>query len=293
MPKSITIGPGWNEPFNDAQPTGCCTCCEKCSPDNAVRLDTCPSHCCPCPPTGDICLTFYDLGGNCGPLDGATVQLTRDAGIPFCSGTNPDNEGGAFCYYPGVYDGDCGCPGGYWKDYEKSLKDFPHEKWATPAPVTLCGSAQGGCGSGEKITISLCCCDELDSAKQGVSFEDECHGCRYQLRFEWDTWVNPPPGALWGDGDHCTCPTGYYAEKLIPPDYCAPGPGPGIFVWEMHKTECGSGIPENWKTTFELIDAVWNCSCCTGGGVDTPDCAGPTNVMIIATPLPPGSTCGW
>lgn len=292
MPKSITIGPGWNEPFKDVvAETGCCTCCNKCSPDNAVGLDTCPSHCCPCPPTGDICLTFYDLGGNCGPLDGVTMQLTREAGIPYCSGENPEViHAGELCYDPEMYTGCPVCPGEDWKNYTMSLNGWPHEKWAGSG--TFCGSDAGGCGSGERITVSLCCCDNIGAANQGVFFEDDCHGCRYQLRFKWDTWENPPPGATWYDGDYCTCPVGYYEEKLIPPEYCATY-GPEIFTWEMHKTECGSGNPDNWKTVFEIVSGVWNCSCCTGWDeTEHVGCQGPTNVRIIATPLPPGETCG-
>ena len=286
MPKKITIGPGWEEPFKDVvAETGCCTCCQPCTPTQPVALDTCPSQCCPCPPTGAICLTFYDLNspGNCPALDGLQFQLTRAEGIPFCSGSNPDNAG-LECYFPGANTGCPVCPDSDWKTYSMSLNDWPHEKWAGEG-VICDGGSPGGCGSGEDVKISLCCCDTVSSASQSVAFQDECHGCRYQLRIEWRAWYNPPPGAHWSDGDMCTCPSGYYTsmDALIPPDYCAPNAANAL-VWEMHQTQCGSGNPDNWKTVFELHDSVWNCSCCAGGGVDTPLCNGPTDIRIIATP---------
>ena len=281
MPKTITIGPGWEEPYSTGEL--CCTCCNKCTETSPVGLNSCPSHCCPCPPTGDICLTFYDLGSNCAGLDGAQFQLTRESGIPFCSGNPNGVIGGMQCYYPSVYTGCNNCPDDDWRNYEKTLLDYPHEKWA--GTQTICDGDSGGCGSGERITISLCCCDTPSSAAQGPNFEDDCHGCRYQLRFEWHTWYNPPPGAYWGAGNFCTCPSGYYTsmDALIPPEYCSPDSA-NVFTWPMHKTECGSGNPDNWKTVFEITSGVWNCSCCTGDGVDTPNCLGMTNVRVIATP---------
>lgn len=303
--KTIQIGPGYGSPYASGSGDTCCYCCQVCSTGLPVGLNSCPAHCCPCPPTGNICLTFQDLGGTCQNLNGTVIELDRAAGIALQNANAPygtvKSVGGTPCYDPTAKG--CDDPSAtvnVHQDFRKSLLEWPHEKWATPdgggsyAPITLCapGSAgiTGTCagGSGEEILISLACCDLYSSAAQAASFSDECHGCRYQLRFSWSARHNPPPGAHWEDGDFCTCPViDAYSEYYIPPNECSPQ-GDNIFTWPMVSAECGSGNADNWKVVFEIHNELWHCDCCRGAvDDDTSPCTGNVSMRVIATPKPP------
>ena len=255
MPRSILIGPGKDGAGYTGTNT-CCHCCNKCVPvgttgcgyDQGGDGNTCPYQCCPCPPTGDLCLQF---SGPCVPLNGQCLTLTRSMGVSICSGLNPSiSVGGVNCYNSGVY---TGCRDPVSRNYWDSLHDYPWEKWGYSGLVCNSGSCDG-----EVVKISICCCDTHSAANQASGFTDECHGCRYQFRWEWDY----QPGTTNYCSSLCpeTPPMGLRPE-IIPPGPCNAAGGENIITWDMLSTSCGSGTTEDWRTVFRLDDVCWNCDC--------------------------------
>ena len=303
MARTTHIGPrGGNK---------CCRCCGKCTEERPLNEGSCPAHCCPCPPTGNVCVQFADpennglcpnlmascftmspaavTGAAANPPPGEAYDLNTQTYNEYCPGPDgygpSNNVAGNLCYEG--KDLETGCfPCGPGNDpnkvFVKSLFDWPFEKWSFEG--TIC--ATEGCG-GEKLKISLCCCDLVGAANQAPGFYDDCHACRYQFRWGWQ----PQPGT----SEYCTCPAlSYFDEYFVPSEDCSP-PGPGEWSWNMQSGVCGSGVPEafggneGWSLTFNLDDVCWNCDCCQGGGQR--DTTTPIHVVAIVTPEPPGGCC--
>lgn len=294
MPKTTKIGPkGGNN---------CCKCCGKCSDDSDIDIGGCPAHCCPCPPTGNVCVQFADPAGHglcpnlmatcftMGPavVTGVTPYEYTSTYTDFCpaaaggeDGYGPEKYvGGVTCYNPDVYTGclSCGDPNEYFR---KSISNWEFEKWSYEGAICQTGSCDG-----EIVKISLCCCDTPGAANQAPGFYDDCHACRYQLTWNWQQQP--------GTSEYCTCPPlGFFEQHFIPPEDGVPGGGSEVITWNMQSGVCGSGVPEalggneGWALTFNLTDVLWNCDCCSGGG-ETPT---PITVLAIVTPEPPGGCC--
>jgi hypothetical protein len=290
MVKTTKIGPkGGNK---------CCHCCGKCTDANPIDGGSCPAHCCPCPPTGSLCVQFADPDGHglcpnlmttCFTMSPAVVTGSNPyvftpayAACTGSEGYGPEKYvGGATCYNPDVYTGCPGC-GDPNRDYQKSISPWEFEKWAYEGTVCKTGTCDG-----ENVNITLCCCDTAGAANQTAGFTDDCHGCRYQFRWEW--------GYQPGTSEYCTCPPlGYFDQHFIPPEDGIPGGG-NILTWNVQDANCGSGDPEafggneEWAITFNLTDVKWNCDCCSGGGDS--DTTTPITVLAIVTPEPPGGCC--
>ena len=118
--KDVKIGPvGGNQ---------CCTCCGKCSDagGQSSTLKTCPSHCCPCPPTGNVCVQFADLDGHglCPNLMASCITL----GPAVATGTGPPYT------YTDVYTSLC--PGG-GSGPQRDVRPMNMEIYATRELVSL------------------------------------------------------------------------------------------------------------------------------------------------------------
>ena len=294
MVKTTKIGPkGGNN---------CCKCCGKCTSSLENDIGGCPAHCCPCPPTGNVCVQFADPAGHglcpnlmatCFTMGPAVVTgvnpyqytSTYSDFCPGAGGYGPEREiGGETCYHPDVYTG-CpdhpSCPDPN-EDFRLSLSTWEFEKWSYEGVICQTDSCDG-----ERVKISLCCCDTPAAAKQAPSFHDDCHACRYQFTWDWQT----QPGTY----EYCTCPPlGFFEQHFIPPEDGTPA-SENIGTWFMQSGVCGSGVPEafggneGWSVTFNLTDVLWNCDCCAGGG--DPDTSTPITVLAIVTPEPPGGCC--
>jgi len=292
--KDVRIGPvGGNH---------CCTCCGKCSEagGHSSTLKTCPSHCCPCPPTGNVCVQFADLDGHglCPNLMATCITLgpavVTGSGPPYtytdvytslCPGPNntgPERDvGGNSCYYPDVYVGCETDEYGNSCDDGTSIYNYPFDKWGK----VMANPCNTGTCNGEIVDISLCCCDTLSSAKQAAGFGDTCHACRYQFTWNWQYQA--------GTSDYCSCPTlGPFEQYILPVN--GGSDTENVDTWELVNGVCGSGSPTTfggnigWTLTFKLT-GQWNCDCCQGGGdIDT---SPELTVYAIITPEPPEGCC--
>lgn len=288
-----------------------CHCCDKCTPvwhplSPGEDLSSCPSHCCPCPPTGNVCVQFAEppppdnhglcpnLLASCFTMEAAVAPGSvppythsegyEEWGCGMNEGFGPqDTEAGNLCYQNRDYD--TGCMPNYPvhpEEFMLSLATWEFEKWSYSGVICQTDSC-----AGEHLTISLCCCDSINPTRQAVDFTDDCHACRYQ--FTWN-WLNQP-----GTMEKCTCPPlGMFDMNFVPPEGGV-SDGPGIMTWNMQDGNCGEGKPEafggneGWAITFNLTDVLWNCDCCAGGG--DMDTSTPITVLAIVTPEPPGGCC--
>lgn len=268
----------------------CCVCCGMTSCYDGFIEDVgvgCPSHCCPCPPTGNIIASFSSF--ECVPLDGLEVTLTPSLGVSICGGDNPTN-GNISCYSSIFDDGLCdfvdppgpdplpGCEE-YPEVFQKTLRNWPYEKWGFEG-VLCSGSLNSGC-SGQNITMSLCCCDLYTASLLADNATGDCHSCRYQFHMQFDPWDPNDSESL------CSCPVGGgYAganefalpQCADPIDYPC---GPPKLVWPLTDADCDSGGKgAAWTITYKLEDVWWNCDCCAGG-VDPGD---EVDVTVTFTP---------
>lgn len=268
----------------------CCVCCgmTKCFEGRNTDVGVgCPSHCCPCPPTGDIMASF--ASSDCAPLDGLEVTFTRGLGITICSGENPDNN--TILCYPSTYeDGLCdfetppgpnplpGCDP-YPEVFQKTLKNWPYEKWGFSG--VICEDGLGPDCSGQQVRMSLCCCDLYTASDLGPGATGDCHSCRYQFHMDFIPW-DPADNE-----SYCSCPTGggyMGANEFALPQCTDPinyPCNPTQIVWPLTGSDCDtSGKGAAWTVSYKLDDVWWNCDCCAGG-VDPGD---EVDVTVTFTP---------
>lgn len=253
----------------------CCTCCGMATCSDAYIADVgvgCPSHCCPCPPMGNIIASFAST--QCAPLDGLELTFTPAIGIARCSGWNPRN--GLVPCYPTVYEtpvcnaevppGDMLCGNTYPPILQSTLKNFEYEKWGYSG--LICDGDLGAECSGQNIIMSLCCCDLHTSSSLAAGTVGDCHSCRYQLHIEFERW-DPNDSE-----SYCSCPKGdgYGGADAFALPTCTAGSPPVMpcepaeLVWPLTASDCDSpNAGAGWTMTYALENVWWNCDCCAGG----------------------------
>jgi len=312
---------------------------------------SCPLSCCGCFPTGDLCVTIkawddrygYPLG-RCSNLDGTEILMSRCAwthgpivnqvgGGTLCR-SSPTNNQYISCFQepiPGVStsiqdgvqirDGSSNTPAEAHNSYEK----WGYYGMICDNGDPLYGGGGFGAGPdprGEKVKMTLCCCDKASAGggtvvekigpgipQAGISITKEnpadCHSCSYQFLWQWEKFTSPydssvpyfcstragnPPGGGW-DYDHQN-------EELVP--QCPTqhgGPGPNtdcdikLLEWVLIEGECPSQCKEDdecvWLMKYRVSGAYYNCNCCSLGPLSTDN-----HLVMEATITPCFSGCG-
>jgi hypothetical protein len=262
--KDILFGPRTNNE--------CCVCCDKCWDNKPLDANSgCPRSCCTCPPLNDLCMTL-DTAGLCPTVDGMEITLSKDVGVALCSGENPTSRDGQIkCYeYNPVSTLKSGIQG-YINEYEK---------WGY-AGIICDGLTVAGCDTvtaGEKLKVSLCCCNEPDEhINATILTPADCHTCSYRLTFEWERHVDNPES---DEDDFCSCPEpdSYGAVEQIIPTCETAGPPIDCAITYLDLTfengTCPTGNPSpdtpfllhyELRTTVNDKRGWWNCDCCQNG----------------------------
>jgi len=276
--KDIIFGPPENE---------CCVCCDKCWDNQPLTANgspdelACPQSCCTCPPLNDLCLTLHVP--QCPTVDGMEFTLTKSMGVKICSGENiPSRMGGIECY-PSAPEGSptllsgiqLGLVGGNGTKVAGGPPN-EYEKWGFSG-IICDGLTIDGCDvttSGEKVKISLCCCDMADEQINAtIANPADCHTCSYRLTFEWVPWIEYAVGAS-TDFTYCSCPsTSPELTHMVPicgstdPITCKSTPWADF---SLDEGKCPTGNPSP-DTPFMLAYTLdqccgwWNCDCCQNG----------------------------
>ena len=267
--KDILFGP----PTNNE----CCVCCDKCWDNKPLDANSgCPRSCCTCPPLNDLCMTL-DTAGLCPTVDGMEITLSKDVGVALCSGENPTSRAGMIECYPAPAAGASSLVSGI-QGYNNE-----YEKWGFSG-VVCDGLTIDGCSEtptlGEKIKISLCCCDMADeNINATIATPADCHTCSYRLTFEWVPWIEYTPGNF----KFCSCPSEEdefgnlnqmvpTCESAGPPIDCHPD---NWADFSLDSGTCPTGNPSP-DTPFLLHYTLdqpsspyargwWNCDCCQNG----------------------------
>lgn len=275
----------------------CCICCDQCWDNNCINMfelitegrccghsnasdpsvpegqamhtGLCPSSCCACPPTGDLCMTL-DTGGTCPTIDGMEITLTPSVGLGLCSGENPVDRDNEPCYL------DLGI-GTLQTGIQKQWNGY--EKWGFSG-IICNGLTVAGCSEttvGEKIKVSLCCCDICNQSISVTSAnKSDCHSCSYRLTFEWERHIPNPASVL---DDFCSCPEpdSYGDVDQMIPACDSVGPISCPQPWwdfEFAGGTCPTGNPSPGRPfllSYELgapraaEGGWWNCDCCQNG----------------------------
>jgi len=282
----------------------CCICCDKCwhgnckpmyneeDPEACVHhTGVCPTSCCACPPTGNLCLTVSCP--KCPTVDGMEFNLRQDMGICLCSGTIPTTDTSVPCYYDTVINGTN-------HTIKTGIQEQNNlfEKWAwtgvicrgetitnhdgsacagdpIPAPAPNHGKTRG-----EQLSIILCCCDTCgEKVENTAANPSDCHTCNYQLFLQWHHWT--------ASDDFCTCPTGPATHcpppcgdeaQLVPICNMSSPPPPAACDSQTHdmhfddgqcpsgNTNTDAGSPDRpFILHYSFEDRWWNCDCCQNG----------------------------
>ena len=207
-----------------------------------------PHTCCPCPESGS---------GEAGDrtvsisVSSSSGGFSKDLAIPYnfdiCQSAygSPANT---FCYNSDGYDN----------------KGIRAEKYGATG-LQLCDPAQD-C-SGQRVNLTLCCCEVPQSQGESASGFHDCHVCNYQFTMEFlplNAYMDVPPSE---GTKYCFCPTGIDPESFEPEQALLPGDD---FI--------GNGA-KRINQTFTLIDGscqpfyleyiasgqYWNCDCLLAG----------------------------
>jgi len=155
-----------------------------------------------------------------------------------------------------------------------------YEKWGYMG-IICDGLTVAGCDTvtaGEKIKVSLCCCDvHNEHINATILTPADCHTCSYRLTFEWERHVDNPSADL---DDFCSCPEPdeYGAVQQIIPTCETAGPPIDCSATYLDLTfesgTCPTGNPSpdtpfllhyELRTTVNDKRGWWNCDCCQNG----------------------------
>ena len=283
----------------------------------------CPYSCCACPPLGNVCLQLTVKNGAgdtiCnaeGQPNGMEFTLTPEFGQVLCRTGNPPNhsngswgsEGGVPCYTAGGHGQDPPPhsiirPDVVTLQYGIQKYDNWYEKWGWSGTICqgleigapwVCTESDGvtpKLTDGEKIKISLCCCDTCNH-HVGVTYNEpaDCHSCSYRLSIEWE----PQEGMDGADSPFCSCPdydmTSF--DRPLTPTCDTVDPAvdctDAIIDFEFDAGQCASGSVDPTADNFSvnrpfvleyiLPDRWWHCDCCQNGMQ-----AGDDDAFIYAT----------
>ena len=280
----------------------CCICCDKCWHGNCKPMyneedpracthhtGVCPTSCCACPPTGNLCLTIS--APKCPTVDGMEFNLRQDMGVCLCSGSTPTTETNVPCYYDTVINGTN-------HTIRTGIQEQNNlfEKWAWTGVIcrgltvtnhdgsTCAGDpavgANNGKTRGEKLNIILCCCDTCGEKINPTSNNpQDCHTCNYQLFLQWGHWTHGDDFCTCQDGPNPGCPPPCGNEEMLIP-ICSYGP-PAVCDNDTHDMffytgQCASGNTDNegsptrpFILEYSYDDRWWNCDCCQNGDQPT------------------------
>ena len=309
MPHSHDPALGKDIPVGVQTDNDCCICCDKCWDDNCNAMypgaghdssaqnccnhtGNCPTSCCACPPTGNLCATLS--APNCPNVDGMEFSLRQDMGVCLCSGTVPVTNSNVPCYYDSVFNG-------VNHTIKTGIQEQNNvfEKWAwtgvicrglTP-PLNVDGStcvgdpgpgANNGKTRGEGLEIILCCCDTCgEDINNTAANPSDCHTCNYQLFVRWVNW-EPDVFCTCPDGPDPTCPPPCGEQTQLVPICNIGGTAPPAncdsethnMAFEDGQCPTGNPLRTNDDTPFILHytfeDRYWQCDCCDRGYVGPP-----------------------
>jgi len=297
--KDIVVGPRVDNE--------CCTCCDKCWGQDADTGSTaqctamypagnlphnccnhtgnCPTSCCACPATGNLCLTISCP--QCPTVDGMEFNLRQDMGLCICSGEVPTTDGNVPCYYESVINGGV-------HTIKTGIQEYNNvfEKWGWTGVICRglptaginadgsdCAGDPGDPGKtrGEGLEISLCCCDTCGEKLNNTDVNpSDCHTCNYQLFLKWMSWTASDDYCICPDGPMPGAPPGTFSETQLVPicnlGFAPPPPASCDSVTHdvfFEDGQCKSGNPSTERPFilhYSYEDRWWNCDCCQNGG---------------------------
>jgi len=194
-----------------------------------------PYTCCPCSSGGTVTASLV--------VTSASGGLSKDLELS-------SSESGMCIGHPVMCYNDTG-------PYYNSR--VPAEKYGVQN-VELCAPA-GGC-SGQRISASLCCCENSD-AMGPTRGTGDCHTCNYQFTIYWLTldMLGLP---------YCFCPT---EPPLEPPTHLLPGDGyvPAGVGYIYDRFELVDSTCDPFYLYYEATGQYWNCDCLQAGDVENVD----------------------